>query len=244
MASAGCTHRCCPRSASVKRSEIPELGETSRAFELVGVKKVHRFPAGTRSQVEFHANSEPNSVTGKQYRLDVLRYVLFRNGREVSIDCVPGRVGQRRSVADLTRELPMAVRRSPPLEARELYRFFHSGDDETFALRGVSLDIAVGEMVAFVGPSGSGKSTLLNCLAGLDEPDGGSVRVAGERLTRRSEAERARLRAGGIGILPQSANLLDHLSVAENVGFARRLARRSGGRIIRRAPRAPRSGGP
>jgi putative ABC transport system ATP-binding protein len=114
------------------------------------------------------------------------------------------------------------------LEARDLYRFFHAGDDETFALRGISLDIAVGEMVALVGPSGSGKSTLLNCLAGLDEPDGGSVRVAGERLTRRSEAERARLRANGIGILAQSANLLDHLSVAENVSFARRLARRSG----------------
>jgi putative ABC transport system ATP-binding protein len=113
------------------------------------------------------------------------------------------------------------------LEARDLYRFFHAGDDETFALRGISLDIAVGEMVALVGPSGSGKSTLLNCLAGLDEPDGGSVRVGGERLTRRSEAERARLRANGIGILAQSANLLDHLSVAQNVGFARRMAARS-----------------
>ena len=115
------------------------------------------------------------------------------------------------------------------LEARDLYRFFHAGEDETYALRGVSLDIAAGEMVAVVGPSGSGKSTLLHCLGGLDEPDGGSVRVAGERLTRRSEPERARIRAKGIGILVQSANLLDHLSVAENVALARRLAGRSGG---------------
>ena len=116
------------------------------------------------------------------------------------------------------------------LEARDLYRFFHIGDDETFALRGISLDVAGGEIVALIGPSGSGKSTLLNCLAGLDEPDGGSVRVGGERMTRRPEAERARIRANEIGILAQSANLLDHLTVAENVGFARRLARRSGNR--------------
>jgi putative ABC transport system ATP-binding protein len=113
------------------------------------------------------------------------------------------------------------------MEARDLYRFFHAGDDETFALRGISLDIEAGEMIALVGPSGSGKSTLLNCLAGLDEPDGGSVSVGGQRLTRRTEAERARLRASGIGILAQSANLLDHLSVAQNVGFARRIAGRS-----------------
>ena len=168
-------------------------------------------------------------MTGKQYRLNVQRYVLFQHGREIAIGLrSPVGVGQRRSVADRDGELPMGVTADhTALEARDLYRFFHAGDDETFALRGISLDIAVGEMVALVGPSGSGKSTLLNCLAGLDEPDGGWVRVAGERLTRRSEAERARLRADRIGILAESANLLDHLSVAENVGFARRLARRS-----------------
>ena len=129
------------------------------------------------------------------------------------------------------------------LEARDLYRFFHAGDDETFALRGISLDIAAGEMVALVGPSGSGKSTLLNCLAGLDEPDGGSVRVGGERLTRRSEAERARLRANGIGILAQSANLLDHLSVARERRLRTTTRRSLRGRICRRSPGAPRSGG-
>jgi putative ABC transport system ATP-binding protein len=110
------------------------------------------------------------------------------------------------------------------LEARDLYRFYHAGDDETLALRGVSLEVDAGELVAVMGPSGSGKSTLLACLAGLDEPDGGMVRIDGEPLSRRSEETRAALRARSIGVLFQSGNLLDHLTVAENVDVARRLA--------------------
>ncbi|MDP9343418.1 MAG: ABC transporter ATP-binding protein [Actinomycetota bacterium] len=114
-------------------------------------------------------------------------------------------------------------RPQPVIEARELYRFFHAGDEETFALRGVSLAAWPGEIVAIVGPSGSGKSTLLACLAGLDEPDGGHVVVAGERITRRPEARRAALRARLIGMLLQSGNLLDHLTVEQNVRVAGRL---------------------
>jgi putative ABC transport system ATP-binding protein len=106
------------------------------------------------------------------------------------------------------------------VEARELYRFFHVGDDETFALRGVSLVVGRGEVVAVVGPSGSGKSTLLACLAGLDEPDGGSVRVAGRRITRRPENERAELRARYVGVVLQSGNLLEHLDLRDNVRAA------------------------
>ena len=121
------------------------------------------------------------------------------------------------------------------LEARDLYRFYHVGDDETFALRGVSLQVDPGEIVAVVGPSGSGKSTLMASLAGLDEPDGGSVSVAGTRITRRPEPERARLRARWIGVLQQSGNLLDHLSVVQNVRIAQSLA---GGGRTRRLPEA------
>ncbi len=110
------------------------------------------------------------------------------------------------------------------IEARELYRFYHAGTDETAALRGVSLAVEPGECVALMGPSGSGKSTLLACLAGLDEPDGGHVEVLGERLSRRPEAARAAIRARHIGILLQSANLLEHLTIADNIALPMHLA--------------------
>jgi putative ABC transport system ATP-binding protein len=115
---------------------------------------------------------------------------------------------------------------SAALVADHLYRFYHIGDDETLALRGVSFEVDEGEVVAITGPSGSGKSTLLACVAGLDEPDGGTVHVAGERLTRRSESRRAAIRASSIGMLFQSNNLVDHLDVRGNVRLAQRLANR------------------
>lgn len=115
---------------------------------------------------------------------------------------------------------------SPVLEAIDLYRFYHAGDDETLALRGVSLRLYSREIVAVTGPSGSGKSTLLGCLAGLDEPDGGTVKVSGRTMSRRPEHERAAFRTRTLGMLFQSHNLLDHLSVEQNIVFAQRLAGR------------------
>jgi putative ABC transport system ATP-binding protein len=113
---------------------------------------------------------------------------------------------------------------SAAIVAQDLYRFYHVGNDETLALRGVSIAVEPGEMVAVTGPSGSGKSTLLACLAGLDEPDGGRVRVAGEPMSRRPETERAALRARQIGMLFQSNNLFEHLTVAQNIAVVQRLA--------------------
>lgn len=118
------------------------------------------------------------------------------------------------------------VHTQPAISAQSLHRFYHCGDEETQALRGVSITIEPGEFVAVVGPSGSGKSTLLACLAGLDEPDGGTVRIGGARVTRRPEPERARLRSRLVGMLSQSGNLLTHLTVAQNIALARRLAGR------------------
>jgi putative ABC transport system ATP-binding protein len=117
-----------------------------------------------------------------------------------------------------------ATTESPALEASSLYRFFRAGDEETQALRGVSLTLRLGDFVAVVGPSGSGKSTLLSCLAGLDEPDGGTVRVGGQRISHQPEPIRARLRARRVGLLLQSGNLFTHLTVEQNVRIARQLA--------------------
>ena len=106
---------------------------------------------------------------------------------------------------------------TPVVAAVDLYRFYHVADAEVRALRGASLAVAPGEIVALIGPSGSGKSTLLSCIAGLDEPDGGHVELAGERLSRRPEAVRAKMRARHVGVLQQSGNLIEHLTIAENV---------------------------
>ncbi len=113
------------------------------------------------------------------------------------------------------------------LEATELYRFYHTGDEEIVALRGVALALDAGQFTALRGPSGSGKSTLLSCLAGLDEPDGGVVSVLGERMTRRPERERARLRARHFGMLMQSGNLFDHLTVRGNIRLQMEIAGQS-----------------
>jgi putative ABC transport system ATP-binding protein len=111
----------------------------------------------------------------------------------------------------------------PVLAAHDLYKFYRAGDEETRALRGVSLTVEPGELVAVTGPSGSGKSTLLACLAGLEEPTGGDVRVHGHRISHRAETDRARLRAQHIGMLWQASNLIGHLTVRDNVRLVQSL---------------------
>jgi len=92
------------------------------------------------------------------------------------------------------------------------------------ALDGVSLEVAAGEAVAIMGPSGSGKSTLLNLIAGLDRPTSGTVTVAGQRIDNLSETGTARFRRDRVGMIFQFFNLLDDLTVADNVQLPAQLA--------------------
>ena len=101
--------------------------------------------------------------------------------------------------------------------ATTLTRTYGEGGSAVHALRGVSLEVPEGQFTAVMGPSGSGKSTLMHLLAGLDTPDAGSVRIAGEDITRMSDRELTRLRRRHIGFVFQSFNLLPTLSAQENV---------------------------
>ena len=98
------------------------------------------------------------------------------------------------------------------------------GGDATPAVDGVSMQIAPGESVAVMGPSGSGKSTLLNMIAGLDRPTSGTVTVAGERIDRLSETGVARFRRRQVGMIFQFFNLLDDMTVLDNILLPAQLA--------------------
>jgi putative ABC transport system ATP-binding protein len=92
------------------------------------------------------------------------------------------------------------------------------------AVDGITLEVAPGEAVAVMGPSGSGKSTLLNLIAGLDRPTTGTITVAGQRINRLTETGMARCRRNRIGMIFQFFNLLDDLTVADNVQLPAQLA--------------------
>ena len=114
---------------------------------------------------------------------------------------------------------------SPLVAVRGVHRRFGSGPTAVHALRGVSLDIAAGTMVALVGRSGSGKTTLLNIVGGLDRPDRGTVEVDGTAVTDLDEDGLSRLRREKVAFIFQTFGLIPVLSAAENVGAPLRLAR-------------------
>jgi len=103
---------------------------------------------------------------------------------------------------------------------RNLSKSFHAGEVETTALDRITLDIEAGEYLAITGPSGCGKSTLLGILGLLDASSTGEYFFDGENVAGWSEAKLSRLRRGRIGFVFQSFNLIDDLSVAENIALA------------------------
>ncbi len=110
----------------------------------------------------------------------------------------------------------------PVIDIREVRRTY--GGEGPPALDGVSLRVRAGEAVSVIGPSGSGKSTLLNLIAGLDRPSSGSVTVDGVRVDRLGEAGAARYRRAKVGMVFQFFNLLDDLTVVDNVLLPAQLA--------------------
>ncbi|MEA2434406.1 MAG: putative transport system ATP-binding protein [Actinomycetota bacterium] len=105
------------------------------------------------------------------------------------------------------------------VQAIGVVKTYRQGEDEIRALRGVDLDVAVGEFVAITGASGSGKSTLLHLLGALDRPDEGDVRVEGRSLSPMSDEDLALLRRRRLGFVLQFFNLLPTLNAQENVAF-------------------------
>jgi len=103
------------------------------------------------------------------------------------------------------------------VEARDLTRRYGEGSTAVDALRGVSLTVRSGELVAVMGPSGSGKSTLMHTLAGLDKPTTGTVTIAGTEITTLGDRELTKLRREHIGFVFQFFNLLPMLTAEENV---------------------------
>jgi putative ABC transport system ATP-binding protein len=112
------------------------------------------------------------------------------------------------------------------LQLRGVRKTFEAENAPVRALRGVDLDVGQGEFVALTGPSGCGKSTLLNLAAGLELADEGTILVAGEEITGQSEDELARMRRRHIGIVFQFFNLLEGVTVLENVALAAIIAGR------------------
>ena len=120
----------------------------------------------------------------------------------------------------------MTTAAAPALDLRDVRKGYATPQGRLEVLRGVSLTLPRGESLALTGESGSGKSTLLHLAGGLDTPDGGEIRVAGQPTSGLDDGGRAALRRDRVGLVFQHFNLVPSLDVAENLAFQARLARR------------------
>lgn len=122
--------------------------------------------------------------------------------------------------------MPGQIRRRTMVEVRHVSKTYGQGRSQrraaatTQALRGVSFTVAEGEFVGIMGPSGSGKSTLLNCLATLDTPSEGTVRIGGVDVAKLAGKQLSRFRRDDLGFVFQDSNLLDTLTAFENIALA------------------------
>ncbi|MFN0105186.1 MAG: ABC transporter ATP-binding protein [Bryobacteraceae bacterium] len=116
----------------------------------------------------------------------------------------------------------------PIIGIRDLRKTFRSGEVDVHALRGVDLAVERGEFLAVVGPSGSGKSTLFHILGGLTPPTSGTVLIDGQDLMKMSDGGRTNLRKRTVGFVFQKYNLLPTLTVRDNIGIARDIAKLKG----------------
>ncbi len=103
------------------------------------------------------------------------------------------------------------------ITAEAVHKTFRTGKIEVHALRGVSITVDAGEMVAIMGPSGCGKTTLLNCLSGLDDSDAGEITIEGTNLRKMNDKARTLYRAQRMGFIFQTFNLLPVITAVENV---------------------------
>jgi putative ABC transport system ATP-binding protein len=117
----------------------------------------------------------------------------------------------------LTAATPPVSTADTIISASDIHKTFRTGKVEVYALRGVSIAVQRGEMVAVMGPSGCGKTTLLNCLSGLDSFDDGEIRIEGTSLADMNDRRRTSYRAERMGFVFQTYNLLPVLTAVENV---------------------------
>ena len=123
----------------------------------------------------------------------------------------------------------------PVIELQDIAKVYQMGDVEVHALRGATVKICQGEMVAIMGPSGSGKSTLMNIIGCLDQPTSGAYLLAGEDVGRLNDDQLAAVRSRRLGFVFQSFNLLARTTALENVELP--LIYAGGTRSARAGPR-------